>query len=138
MVHSEPVPIARLEPSVPRDLATICLKCLEKEPSRRYATAEALADDLHRFLADQPIVARPVGAIGRLRRWGRRNPALTAIMMIAACLAAVALGTVLWEWRDAVNARARRDQALVAVGTEQRRGRTGGDWAAPRSRLESV
>jgi serine/threonine protein kinase len=68
----DPVPPRRLQPKVPRDLQTICLKCLEKEPRRRYASAGALADDLHRFLADEPIKARPPGWLARFRLWSRR------------------------------------------------------------------
>ncbi len=73
VLSDEPAPPARLQPRVPRDLDTICLKCLHKDPGRRYATAAALADDLRRFLDDQPIQARRVGAVGRLVRWCRRK-----------------------------------------------------------------
>src|SRR5262249_49403711 len=69
---NDPVPPRRLQPKVPIDLETICLKCLQKEPSHRYVQAAALADDLHRFLAGLPIAARPVPWWERLSKWGRR------------------------------------------------------------------
>src|SRR5262249_35106389 len=74
----QPVPPSQLQPQVPRDLETICLKCLEKEPRKRYASAEALAEDLRRFQAGESIAARRAGLGERVRRWCRRNPALTA------------------------------------------------------------
>lgn len=90
-----PVPPRVLNPSLPRDLETICLKCLEKEPSRRYPTAQALAGDLHRFLQGLPILARPTGKCGKALRWCRRNRRLTAALATAAAsLALLASGSV--------------------------------------------
>lgn len=79
VLNSEPLAPHLLQPSLPRDLETICLKCLEKEAPRRYQTAQELADDLGRFLESKPIRARPVGAIGKSWKWCRRRPALAAM-----------------------------------------------------------
>ncbi|HXJ59337.1 MAG TPA: protein kinase [Verrucomicrobiae bacterium] len=90
-----------LHPAVPRDLETICLKCLEKEPRRRYATAEELAEELRRFLSGEPVRARPLGSMAKVWRWCRRKPALAGAL--AACAAAVVLGVggIAWQWRRA-------------------------------------
>jgi serine/threonine-protein kinase len=98
VLSQDPVPPSRLNPQVPRDLETICLKCLHKDPRRRYATAAAFADDLNRFLRDQPIAARPVGRPERVLRWMRRNPTVTALIVTAALLLGLAGAAGLREW----------------------------------------
>lgn len=88
-LHEEPVHPRQLNDRVPRDLETICLKGMSKEPSRRYATAAELADDLQRWLDGQPVLARPIGPVGRTWRWCRRNPKLAALntVVVAVLLA---------------------------------------------------
>jgi tetratricopeptide (TPR) repeat protein len=82
VMTAEPVPVRRLQPGVPRDLETVCLKCPEKEPGRRYPSAAALANDLGRFLDGQPVRARPVGPAGRLLKGVRRRPVVAALVAI--------------------------------------------------------
>jgi serine/threonine-protein kinase len=89
VMSRDAVPPSRLNAAVPRDLETICLKCLEKAPERRYPSALALAEDLHRFQRNEPIVARPVGPLERGLRWARRNP--TAAALVATALALIGL-----------------------------------------------
>jgi tetratricopeptide (TPR) repeat protein/tRNA A-37 threonylcarbamoyl transferase component Bud32 len=93
----EPIAPGRLRPGLPRDLTTICLKCLEKDPGQRYDSAAGLAEDLRRFDAGEPIRARPVGAHERLGRWCRREPAV-ASMALALLLGLVGVAT---QWRRA-------------------------------------
>jgi serine/threonine-protein kinase len=97
---AEPVSPARLRPDCPRDLVTICLKCLEKQPARRYTSAAELGDDLARFEAGDPIRARPVGGLERLWRWCRREP---AVATLAVALLAGLAGVATQWWRAEVN-----------------------------------
>ena len=111
-----PLSPTRLNAQLPRDLEVICLKCLEKDPRHRYASAQALSDDLNRWLRGEPIAARPVGPVVRFRMWAKRKPALAGLSaaLIVASVAGV-IG-VTWQWREAVSQRNRaqiaRDQAV--------------------------
>ena len=105
MVRGEPArPPSRLNGRVPRDLEIICLKCLEKDPDRRYASASALAQDLNRWLGGEPIQARPVGPATRCWMWCRRHPlpaALAGLLVLAVC---TGLAGITWKWREAAHA----------------------------------
>src|SRR5262249_51304194 len=96
VIAQEPAPPSRLNDQVPRDLDTVCLKCLSKEPGRRYESAAALADDLRHFGEGRPIQARPVGWAERTWRWGRRNPVAAALVATAVALVGLASGGGVW------------------------------------------
>jgi Protein kinase domain len=97
----EPVPPRRLNPAIPRDLETVCLKCLRKEASGRYASAESLAQDLSRWLDGRPITARPVSAAERAWRWCRRQPVVSGLAAAFAVTLAISVTTVIVFWRQA-------------------------------------
>jgi WD40 repeat protein len=85
VIHGEPLPV-QLNPKLARDLDTICLKCLQKDPAKRYASADELAEDCRRFRVGEPIRARPVGRAEKLRRWCRRNPVVAGLTSLVAVL----------------------------------------------------
>jgi serine/threonine protein kinase len=113
VLAEDPVPPSRLQPAVPRDLNTICLKCLEKEPRKRYGNARELAADLHHFIVGEPIRARPTAAWERALKWMRRRPALAAVYAVSAAAALGLLFTVL------LYNRSLERQRDVAVSAEQ-------------------
>jgi tetratricopeptide (TPR) repeat protein len=136
VLRDDPVSPRKLQPGVPRDLETVCLKCLAREPPRRYASAAHLADDLRRQLEGRPVVARPVSTAARAWRWARHNPraaALTAAVLLGLLLAGGA-----WFWQ--VRAHEARDrealEALSRAVSLFQQARSGDDpdkWAAART-----
>src|SRR5262249_39391795 len=123
---AEPVPPGRLNPQLPRDLETVCLKCLQKDPRRRYDSALALAEDLERWLRHETIRAQPVSRVERLRKWVSRQPALAALcaltlLVLLASAVAVAVFTMhLAEERN--QARDREQRVRGALGREAEQG----------------
>ncbi len=120
----EPVSPRRLVPAVPRDLETITLKCLEKDPRRRYATAAELAADLGRYREGRPIAARPVRWPGRVLRWARRQPALAGLgLLVLTLLSALAIGGVSSAWVQArLRQRAEQRETEALAEKELARG----------------
>ncbi len=112
VVADDPVPLRRLQPRTPRDLETICLKCLHKQPGKRYGSALALAEDLQRFLDGKTILARPAGALEKTWRWCRRRPAQAAL--VAALLVLVlGCGAAAFWWQAEWERRERNGEAIT-------------------------
>lgn len=133
---SPPAPRS-LCPEIPKDLETVILKAIARSPESRYRTAEALAEDLRRFCDDQPIRARRIGAVERLCRWGRRNPALAGMSMAMILGAVFSFAAVSWNWRQAVRekknaetegARAENNLTLALGSMDRLLERFESDW----------
>jgi serine/threonine protein kinase/WD40 repeat protein len=125
VVKSIPISPRQLLPHIPRDLETICLKCLDKNPAKRYFSALELAEDLARFQRGEPIVARPLSTIGRGIRWCRRNPfiagsiSIVTTSLLLCTIAAIGMATYAWKQRDLADANASealtsKEQATIA------------------------
>jgi serine/threonine protein kinase/WD40 repeat protein len=115
VVSTDPVPPSRLQPRLPRDLEVICLKCLEKQPAHRYATALDLADDLQRYLTDRPILARPTPRWTHLGRWCRRNPVpATLVGLVLVLMTVLVVGSLAATLRLREAADARLSEARLA------------------------
>jgi formylglycine-generating enzyme required for sulfatase activity/tRNA A-37 threonylcarbamoyl transferase component Bud32 len=132
VLNDEPAPPSRLAPKLPRDLETICLKCLNKEPARRYASAEELANDLRRFLAGEPVRARLVGAVERAAKWARRRPALAGLLsvtLLALAALTVLTGSLVVARSDAENRRKDAEKQTGIAQDEERKARQEADKA---------
>ncbi|MCC7376839.1 MAG: protein kinase [Verrucomicrobiales bacterium] len=112
---TDPVPPRLLQARVPRDLETICLKCLEKDPLRRYESAAALARELGRFLEGHPISARPISPLGRGWRWARRRPAMATLVIALHVVATLGLAGILWQWHRAESEAGRAGRAAREI-----------------------
>jgi tRNA A-37 threonylcarbamoyl transferase component Bud32 len=105
LLEREPVPPRQLNGDVPRDLEIICLKCLRKDPAKRYVSARALAEDLERLQSGQTIQARPASGFERAVKWARRRPLVTALTVLLVVVSIVGFAGVAWQWRQAEMAR---------------------------------
>lgn len=132
VVTEDPAPPSRLNAGVPRDLETICLKCLSKEPARRYPTAAALADDLGRYLAGKPVRARRSGAIERGAKWARRQPAAAGLLAAGVLGGGVMLGAGLWFASQRAALREAVHMDLEELGRHER----AGDWTSAKRVLD--
>jgi WD40 repeat protein len=112
VTEDEPVRPRSVSMNIARDLETICLKCLEKQPRLRYGTALELARDLERWLAHEPITARPVGPPERVFKWIRRRPAVAALVFLLLVSGGLGIGGIAWQWRQAERARRQSELRL--------------------------
>ncbi len=115
VLHDDPVPPSRLQPKLPRDLETVCLKCLAKRPEQRYPSAAELAEDLDRFLAGEPVRARPTSAVVKGWKWARRHPARALVLFILAVPLPALLAVMVYLWADARSARTAAEEDKAAA-----------------------
>jgi WD40 repeat protein len=119
VLTEDPIAPSQLQRQAPSELETICLKCLQKEPRRRYHSAAALADDLERFLGGQPIQARPAAAAERLLKWTRRRPATAAFLGVSLLAAALLLAGGVWHTFQLQDALSAADHARIDAQTQR-------------------
>ena len=116
VLEAEPPPPRQLNSFAPRDLETICLKCLHKEPNRRYQSAGEVAEELQRFLANEPILARPVSSLERCLRWAQRRPALASSLGLSAVLTIFLAAFMTWAF---LHERAMKNDIAAALTREE-------------------
>jgi eukaryotic-like serine/threonine-protein kinase len=121
VLNDDPLPPSRLQPKLPRDLETICLKCLAKKPEQRYSSAAALADDLGRFVNGESILARPASPTGKALKWARRHPARATAVFVLAVPLPILLGFMVYLWAEARSAKATIELEKAAVDREHER-----------------
>jgi hypothetical protein len=115
VIGDEPVPPRRLNATIPRDLETICLKCLDKAPKRRYGSARELADELERFLDGQPIQARPITVQERAVKWARRQPIIAGLSAAVVLVSLIGVAGIVGQWRSAVTAQRESDRLATRL-----------------------
>src|SRR5262249_45472406 len=120
VISEEPLPPSKAASGIPRDLETICLKCLNKAPAGRYPSAEALASDLRHFQNGEPITARPIGNLERTWRWCRRNPLPASMLVVVSLLLiVVSLGSAFGLWHlSSLSEELVRQTALESAAQE--------------------
>lgn len=113
VIEKDPIPPSTLNPRVDIDLETICLKCLDKQPANRYSSAEELANELESWMDGRPIKARPITRMQRLIKWAKRRPAIAGLLLLLFIVAAIGIGGIFWQWREAVSARKFAEQKAL-------------------------
>lgn len=120
VIEDDPPNPRKLNSNVPRDLETMCLRCLRKDPAKRYQTAAELADDLERWQRKEPIHARPVGPFERVVRWCQRRPAVAGLIALAVTLTVAGFGGISWQLRRTQIARTQANDNLQEAQRQQR------------------